>query len=125
MIRKLPSGGYRLYSRKINPKTGMRDNHMLAMIDKKTGDFLGHVCLERMHYIPGNNYEINFFVDPVHQNKGYGREAVINMMHYGFDTLGLYAYTVTIDPKNGHILQDKQALQFWSRDYEKGWEPQV
>jgi hypothetical protein len=26
MIRKLPSGGYRLYSRKLNPKTGKRRN---------------------------------------------------------------------------------------------------
>ncbi len=26
MIRKLKSGGYRLYSRKINPKTGQRRN---------------------------------------------------------------------------------------------------
>jgi hypothetical protein len=26
MIRKLKSGGYRLYSRKINPKTGRRGN---------------------------------------------------------------------------------------------------
>jgi hypothetical protein len=26
MIRKLPSGGYRLYSRKINPATGKRRN---------------------------------------------------------------------------------------------------
>ena len=26
MIRKLPGGGYRLYSRKINPKTGRRRN---------------------------------------------------------------------------------------------------
>jgi len=26
MIRKLPSGAYRVYSRKINPKTGRRRN---------------------------------------------------------------------------------------------------
>ena len=26
MIRKLPSGGYRLYSRRLNPKTGKRRN---------------------------------------------------------------------------------------------------
>jgi hypothetical protein len=26
MIRKLPSGSYRLYSRKVNPKTGRRRN---------------------------------------------------------------------------------------------------
>jgi hypothetical protein len=27
MIRKLKSGEYRLYSRKVNPKTGKRRNH--------------------------------------------------------------------------------------------------
>jgi len=26
LIRKLPSGGYRLYSRKVDPKTGKRRN---------------------------------------------------------------------------------------------------
>jgi hypothetical protein len=26
MIRKLPSGGYRLYSRKVDPRTGKRRN---------------------------------------------------------------------------------------------------
>lgn len=29
------------------------------------------------------------------------------------------------DPKNGHILKDRQAAKFWSREYEKGWAPQV
>jgi hypothetical protein len=33
MIRKLPSGKYRLYSRKINPKTGRRRN--LGTFDTK------------------------------------------------------------------------------------------
>ena len=33
MIRKLRSGGYRLYSRKINPKTGKRRN--LGTFDSK------------------------------------------------------------------------------------------
>ena len=33
MIRKLPSGGYRLYSRKKNPKTGKRRN--LGTFDTK------------------------------------------------------------------------------------------
>ncbi len=30
-----------------------------------------------------------------------------------------------IDPKNGHILEDKEAQKLWSREYEKGWEPKV
>jgi predicted dehydrogenase len=29
------------------------------------------------------------------------------------------------DPKNGHILNDKDASKLWSRSYEKGWEPKV
>ncbi len=30
-----------------------------------------------------------------------------------------------IDPKNGHILDDKEAQKLWGRSYEKGWEPKV
>lgn len=30
--------------------------------------------------------------------------------------------TLNIDPKNGHILNDAEALKYWSRSYEKGWE---
>jgi predicted dehydrogenase len=28
-----------------------------------------------------------------------------------------------IDPVNGHIQNDKEAMKFWRREYEKGWEP--
>jgi predicted dehydrogenase len=27
------------------------------------------------------------------------------------------------DDKNGHILQDEEAMKLWSREYEKGWDP--
>lgn len=30
-----------------------------------------------------------------------------------------------IDPKNGHIIGDKDAQNLWSRTYEKGWEPKI
>jgi predicted dehydrogenase len=29
------------------------------------------------------------------------------------------------DPTNGHVVNDKDALALWSREYEKGWEPRV
>ena len=32
---------------------------------------------------------------------------------------------LNIDPKNGHILKDKDAQKLWSRTYEKGWEPNL
>ncbi len=31
--------------------------------------------------------------------------------------------TLHCDPVNGHILNDKKAMQLWKREYEKGWEP--
>lgn len=30
-----------------------------------------------------------------------------------------------IDPANGRILKNKQAMRYWGRDYERGWEPKV
>jgi predicted dehydrogenase len=33
--------------------------------------------------------------------------------------------TLHCDPKNGHILNDAEAMKLWKREYEKGWEPKV
>ena len=30
-----------------------------------------------------------------------------------------------INPKNGHILNNKEALKYWSRTYQPGWEPKL
>jgi hypothetical protein len=34
-------------------------------------------------------------------------------------------HTLDIDPSNGHITGDTEAMRYWSREYEKGWEPIV
>ncbi len=33
--------------------------------------------------------------------------------------------SLQIDPKNGHILNDKAAMKYWSRTYQAGWEPTI
>ncbi len=33
--------------------------------------------------------------------------------------------TLRIDPSNGRILNDRDAMKLWSREYEKGWEPRI
>ena len=33
--------------------------------------------------------------------------------------------TLNIDPKNGHILDNRDASKLWSREYAPGWEPKV
>jgi predicted dehydrogenase len=34
-------------------------------------------------------------------------------------------HTINIDPSNGHIIGDNEAMKLWTREYEKGWEPVV
>lgn len=34
-------------------------------------------------------------------------------------------HELQIDPKNGHILGDRKAARFWTREYEPGWKPTV
>jgi predicted dehydrogenase len=34
-------------------------------------------------------------------------------------------HTLKCDPKNGHIMNDQDAMQLWRRSYEPGWEPKV
>ncbi|MDH3652468.1 MAG: Gfo/Idh/MocA family oxidoreductase [Saprospiraceae bacterium] len=36
-----------------------------------------------------------------------------------------YGRSLRIDPANGHILRDEEAMSVWSREYEPGWEPVV
>jgi predicted dehydrogenase len=33
--------------------------------------------------------------------------------------------TLQLDPNNGHILHDAEAMKYWRRDYQPGWEPRV
>ncbi len=33
--------------------------------------------------------------------------------------------TLKVDPENGHIMNNRDALKYWSRDYAPGWEPKV
>jgi|GEM_PF-3310632 len=83
------------------PKTGRRENHMLAIIEKSTGELIGHTCMEAVSYLKGADYEVNFFVDPKYQNKGYGIEAILNLTDWGYRTYDLASMTVTVHPKNG------------------------
>src|SRR5690606_24512950 len=33
--------------------------------------------------------------------------------------------TLDVNPKNGHILNNPEAMKYWSREYQPGWEPKV
>ena len=33
--------------------------------------------------------------------------------------------SLNIDPTNGHILNNREAMKYWSREYQPGWEPKL
>lgn len=82
-------------TRTPDPATGMRDMYMLAVTTKDDNTLIGHASLERVSYIKGIDYEPNYFIDPDHQGKGYGPEAMINVIHFAFNKLALPALTST------------------------------
>jgi predicted dehydrogenase len=76
-----------------------------------------------------DNLHVSDFLDAVRNNRRPncdvedGHKSVVAML------LSNIAWRVgrdlKIDPKNGHILDDKEARKLWSREYEKGWEPKI
>ena len=36
-----------------------------------------------------------------------------------------YGRTLTIDPANGHIVGDDEAMSHWGREYQEGWSPEL
>ena len=81
-------------------------------------------------YLPhqSTNHIANF-LDCIRNNKLPNSDVEIGFKSTLLVQLGNISYrvkrTLNIDPKNGHILEDKDAQKLWSREYEKGWEPKV
>lgn len=69
------------------------------------------------------------FLDAIKNNRRPNCDVELGYKSVVAMQLGNIAWRVgrdlKIDPKNGHILGDKDAQKLWGRDYEKGWEPKV
>ncbi|QQG35924.1 MAG: GNAT family N-acetyltransferase [Micavibrio aeruginosavorus] len=76
-----------------DPSTGLREKFMLAVTLKDSGKVIGHASLMRIeeYTLPmaDVDYEAAYFIDSHHNGHGYGQEALLNTMHYGFSELGL------------------------------------
>ncbi|MCC2668876.1 MAG: iolG 14 [Armatimonadetes bacterium] len=83
--------------------------------------------------VPGSSNQaphLQNFLDCVKSGKRPNQEIEDGHKSTMLCLLGNIAYrtesTLKCDPKNGHILNNKQAMDnLWSREYRKGWEPKV
>jgi len=69
------------------------------------------------------------FLDSIRLSKVPNADVAIGFKSTLWVQLGNIAqragHTLNIDQTNGHIVNDKQAMELWSRKYEPGWEPKV
>lgn len=88
-----------------NPANKKRTEYLLAVVEKNTGELIGHVSIENENLVKDYSCSVNFFVDPKYQSKGYGREAGVNIMRYALEDLSLPGFSVTIHPDNKPSLK--------------------
>jgi predicted dehydrogenase len=79
------------------------------------------LCMDSLH--------VADFLDAIKNNRRPNCDVELGHKSTVAMQLGNIAWRVgrdlKIDPKNGHIIGDKEAEKLWSREYEKGWEPKV
>ena len=74
-------------------------------------------------------FHINNFLDSIRKGTSLNHDILSGHKSTLLLQLGNIAQrtgrTLNINPANGHILNDEEAMKYWSRDYEPGWEPRV
>lgn len=74
-------------------------------------------------------YHINNFFDGIRKGTPLQSDVAGGHKSTLLCQLGNIAHRVgsslDIDPKNGHILNNEEAMKYWRRTYEPGWEPEV
>ena len=81
---------------------------------------------------PGLQFDIHHlanFIETIRGNQKLNSEIAVGYTSTVYPLLGNIAYRtqheLTIDPSNGHILNDPEAMKYWDREYEPGWTPKV
>jgi len=68
-------------------KAGIKNNLILAIELKNSGKLIGHLVFHE--YGNKNVYELGWIINKNFWNKGYAKEASIEIIKYGFETLKL------------------------------------
>ena len=88
-----------------------------------------HKEIERVGGPAGDATHIQNFIECIHNGKRptadieEGHKSTL-LCHLG-NIAQRTGHTLNCDPKNGRILNDKDAEKLWTREYRPGWEPKV
>ncbi len=109
----LDRNGYTAYDKKNQVIKEMAEEQASATIDT-----LGEGLLDVYHF---QNF-INAIRNGEKQHSPIYEGAVTNLLCHLGNISQKVGRTLRTDPKNGHIMDDGEGMQLWTREYEPGWE---
>ena len=114
-LRILPGNGYILYDEKgkeVRAETDAEDSPEASVVGPGLGYDIVHArnFLESIRGREGPASEIE---------EGHKSTMLIHLGNIAQRT----GRTLKCDPKTGRILNDDEAMRYWKREYEPGWEP--
>ena len=107
-------GGYEVYD--LN---GHKTDEMKVGKSSSSGDTVGRDSMTDAHF--ANMIDAIRTGAPLHSPIQIANVSV-TMVQYS-NIAWRVGHELKIDTKNGHILNNPEAMKLWGRDYEKGWEP--
>ena len=87
---------------------------LFSMLEKDTGAFIGNI--EFMDVADGAG-ELGIAITARMQGKGYGTEAILAMLAYGWDKLGLHRVFLKVFPDNARAIRVYEKCGF--REYDR------
>ena len=74
---------------------------LFSMLDKKSGEFIGNAELMDIYNDEG---ELGISITAANQNQGFGTEAILAVVEYGMDRLGLKRIILKVFPDNARAI---------------------
>lgn len=112
----LDRNGYELYDMKNQLVKEVKADAKAATMDTVGGDNLTSLHFKNFQNAIKDGAELNSPIEEGHKS--------VLLCHLG-NIAQEMGRTLACDPKNGHIQNDTEAMEMWSREYAPNWEPKV
>ena len=112
----LDRNGYEIYDLDNKLVEKVRSGEDEATLDTRGGGNLTDMHIANFLQAVRGEAEVTAPIDEGHKS--------VLLCHLG-NIAQATGRTLHLDQTNGHILDDPEAMQMWSREYEPGWEPTI
>ncbi|NOV02290.1 GNAT family N-acetyltransferase [Paenibacillus planticolens] len=75
-------------------------SYIFGVFMKETNELLGRIALTGIARGAFQNAYLGYFIDEIHNGKGYATEAVSRCVNYAFNEIGLHRIQAGVMPKN-------------------------